>query len=316
MKETNPGSGYGRDNAENADVVFQSGRYTLGQRDGRAYLTAGGRSFFLSCHPYEPCLYITDEDGGMTAVHNAFDPDTVLECFRGGGTVTSITGREYGAEDFCRMVEYAAGMYDVQIDDAEKVFGEHKIIKEPKREKKEEKQPFGETQPRPESGRIAENDPVYGLLGEYPDSVIDCRIVLNDHSGTGRNAHRFALLWACRSLFVDDEDKAIWHFNVGKADARLISADELFAPAEKDGVMNYRKAFLCPPYPCGYTDADFDRLNAALFPNGTDGLEVYEWTTDWSDYFDEGHEWWGTLCLTVYDKSLDRFAVIMASATD
>lgn len=57
-------------------------------------------------------------------------------------------------------------------------------------------------------------------------------------------------------------------------------------------------------------------MNAALFPNGTDQLEVYEWTTDWSDYFDEGHEWWGTLCLTVYDKSLDRFVVIMASATD
>ena len=61
---------------------------------------------------------------------------------------------------------------------------------------------------------------------------------------------------------------------------------------------------------------DFDRVNAALFPNGTNELEVYEWTTDWSDYFDEGHEWWGALCFTVYDKTLDRFAVIMASATD
>ena len=43
---------------------------------------------------------------------------------------------------------------------------------------------------------------------------------------------------------------------------------------------------------------------------------MYEWTTDWSDYFDEGREWWGTLCLTVYDKTLGRFAVILASATD
>ena len=62
--------------------------------------------------------------------------------------------------------------------------------------------------------------------------------------------------------------------------------------------------------------ADFDRLNAALFPEGTEGLEVYEWTTDWSEYFDEGREWWGTLCLTVYDKGMDRFVVILASATD
>ena len=39
-------------------------------------------------------------------------------------------------------------------------------------------------------------------------------------------------------------------------------------------------------------------------------------TVDGAEYFDEGHEWWGALCLTVYDETLDRFAVIMASATD
>jgi len=58
------------------------------------------------------------------------------------------------------------------------------------------------------------------------------------------------------------------------------------------------------------------KRNEALFPKGKEGLEVYEWTTDWTEYFDEGHEWWGTLCLTVYDKLLDRMVVIMASATD
>ena len=60
----------------------------------------------------------------------------------------------------------------------------------------------------------------------------------------------------------------------------------------------------------------YEANDVAFFPNGTGDLEVYEWTTDWSDCFDEGHEWWGALCLTVYDKTLDRFAVIMASATD
>ena len=96
----------------------------------------------------------------------------------------------------------------------------------------------------------------------------------------------------------------------------LIDAGELFAPAREAEELNYRGAFLHPPHGCRYTDADFDRVNAALFPNGTDGLEVYRWTTDWSDYFDDGHEWWGTLCLTVYDKSTGRFAVLLASATD
>ena len=95
-----------------------------------------------------------------------------------------------------------------------------------------------------------------------------------------------------------------------------MATEALFAPADKNGALNYRKAFLYPPHTNRYTDADFDRINAALFPNGTDSLEAYAWSTDWSDYFDDGHEWWGTLCITVYDRSADRFVVILASATD
>lgn len=61
---------------------------------------------------------------------------------------------------------------------------------------------------------------------------------------------------------------------------------------------------------------DFRKVNEALFPKGTDGLEIYEWTTDWSDYFDDGHEWYGSCCWTVYDRSMDRYAVMLVSATD
>lgn len=85
---------------------------------------------------------------------------------------------------------------------------------------------------------------------------------------------------------------------------------------KSDKWLNYRKAFLCPPHGNSYTDSDFDRINSFLFPAGTASLEVFRWTTGWSEYFDEGNEWRGSLCLTVNDKTLDRFAVIMASATD
>ena len=105
-------------------VVYGDGRYTLGLTDEKPYLKVGNETFMLTCHPYEPCLYITGEKGSMTAVHNAFDPLSVLKIFRGGETVTSITGREYDAKDFCQMVEYAAGLYNIQIDEAEKVFGQ------------------------------------------------------------------------------------------------------------------------------------------------------------------------------------------------
>ncbi|MBO4566916.1 MAG: hypothetical protein J5695_06790 [Bacteroidales bacterium] len=293
-------------------TVYGDERYTLGFEDGLPYIIIGGDRFRLTCHPYEPCLYITDGNGVMTAVHNSFDPDSVLRIFAAGKTVTSITGREYDAKDFCRMVEYASGMVDVQIDYAEKVFGDRPKKKNPQPEKKES---YDAKEYSPGYDHIIEIDPAYDVIAQYPDCIVDYCLVNADPGCRSRNEHWMALVWAARKLFVDVDGEVVWHFDAAKADARRISADELFAPVTEDK-MNYRKAFLQPPYPNGYTEADFDRVNAALFPNGTDWLEVFEWTTGWSEYFDEGHEWWGTLCLTVLDKTLDRIVVIMASATD
>jgi hypothetical protein len=61
---------------------------------------------------------------------------------------------------------------------------------------------------------------------------------------------------------------------------------------------------------------DFKKINEILFPNGTDILEIYEWTTDWSEFFDDGHEWYGACCYSIYDKSMDRYVVVLVSATD
>ena len=61
---------------------------------------------------------------------------------------------------------------------------------------------------------------------------------------------------------------------------------------------------------------DFKKVNEVLFPNGTDALDIYEWTTDWSDFFDAGHEWYGACCWSVYDKSVNRYVVMLVSATD
>ena len=78
----------------------------------------------------------------------------------------------------------------------------------------------------------------------------------------------------------------------------------------------YWYAFWETPHPSGYGPDDFRRVNSILFPAGTDELEVYEWTTDWSNYFDDGHEWWGTACWSIYDGRMHRYIVIMASTTD
>ena len=152
-------------------------------------------------------------------------------------------------------------------------------------------------------------DPFDRLLAEYPDLAVDYCIVKTEGS-CGYASHRGALKTACGRICRD------WPGDPARAVGKPIASAELFSSRYPPEGLNYRKAFLYPPHENSYTGIDFVRVNAALFPRGTDALEVYQWTTDWSAYFDEGHEWWGALCLTVYDRALDRFVVIMASATD
>lgn len=311
-------------------VVFNEGQYTLGLQNDQPYLIANGKKYILTCHPYEPCLYITDESGFMTVVHNAFEPLYVLECFADNRHVTSITGFKYDAADFCRMVEYAAGLGNINIDDAEKVFGNRA------KEKKtvyagqygKGKTACADKEVKNYSGIVCSDDPFYDLIEEYPDRVVDYCIVKEvnakktDHAEetdradkAGYNFHKLALGRACEELFIDEED-LIWDYDADMAAGKEIDNESLFAePVDKRGA-NYKGAFLYPPHGGWYKNKDFDRVNESLFPNGTAGLEIYEWTTDWSEYFDDGHEWWGALCYTIYDKSLDRFVVIMASASD
>ena len=153
----------------------------------------------------------------------------------------------------------------------------------------------------------------YDLIAHYPDCVVDYYIAKLDAPYNGCESHWNALMKA--ALYITSDGWEVT-FKPSTITAKSIPTEELFAPADKNGALNYRKAFLYPPHTNNYTDADFDKINAALFPNGTDSLEVYKWSTDWSNYFDDGHEWWGALCITVYDRSTGRFAVIMASATD
>ena len=296
------------------NIVYQDERYSLGWKDELPFIKISGKKYKLACHPYEPCLYITDEDEILTAVHNSFDPSSVLQAFSNGELITSITGREYDAKDFCLLVEYAAGKGCLQIDEAERVFGEReKKKKTVSRDERKVINTFNEEIPCPTFGKVIEDDLVFDLLSQYPDSVVDWCLVKTEYES---KAHLTALYLASRKLFLENNGEPIWQFDISKAKSQKISADELFSTEETGEKLSYCKAFLRPPHTVDYTEKDFERINSVLFPNGTKGLEVLEWTTDWSEYFDEGHEWWGALCLTVYDKTLERFAVIMASATD
>ena len=121
-----------------------------------------------------------------------------------------------------------------------------------------------------------------------------------------------------------DEEPFPWSMDMGKAKAERIDAISFMQVAdivEKDNsgksqCISYWYAFCETPHKTGYGRDDFEKINNILFPNGAKPLEVYEWTTDWSNYFDAGHEWWGAACWSVYDSSLNRYVVIMASTTD
>lgn len=78
----------------------------------------------------------------------------------------------------------------------------------------------------------------------------------------------------------------------------------------------YWYALMEPVYGRRNKPEDFQKVNGMLFPNGTDALDIYEWTTDWSDLFDDGHEWYGACCWTVYDKTMNRYVVMLVSNTD
>ena len=90
------------------DAVYRDERFVLLQKDGTAHLIIDGKEYELSCHPYEPCTYIKEDGSLISSIHNAFDPDRVIEAFSKGESVRAITGKAYNAEEFCRVIEYAA----------------------------------------------------------------------------------------------------------------------------------------------------------------------------------------------------------------
>ncbi len=62
-------------------------------------------------------------------------------------------------------------------------------------------------------------------------------------------------------------------------------------------IDGYKTAFFFPPYglQCSSAEAEelFDRITAIVMGASPAECEVLSWSTDWSNYFDGGKEWWG-----------------------
>ena len=195
-------------------------------------------------------------------------------------------------------------------------------------------------------------DPFYALMETYDRCVIDYCLIEDDTPYLGYRSHKDAVLFAMLKVIERDIETQLqsefdfngnvydepfpWNLDIGKAHARRIDSAALlhipkivrtdrigrrfydcaYPDPMKGEQIPYWYAFWETPHTSGYGPDDFRKVNSVLFPQGTDELEVYEWTTDWSNYFEDGHEWWGTACWSVYDKRMNRYAVILASTTD
>lgn len=90
------------------------------------------------------------------------------------------------------------------------------------------------------------------------------------------------------------------------------------------------RAFGDPPYPLTVVD---EAERASLFPRFCEAigllpderLVLLDWVGDpereperslWSAYFEDGKEWWGIWCFTVWNPRCGTLAAVMASTTD
>ena len=194
-----------------------------------------------------------------------------------------------------------------------------------------------------------DSDPEYHFVGEVDYHLLkddepyeglrshrEALIVVFDHLEENRTEDQMGIRERCGDDLADqlyplvyDIDKAqptpldpndffycpnivkIDYYGSAFYDAEWVPNDDNFGTT-----VPYWYALMEPVHGKRNKPEDFKKVNEALFPSGTDALEIYEWTTDWSDFFDAGHEWYGACCWSIYDKSLNRYVVMLVSATD
>ncbi len=160
-------------------------------------------------------------------------------------------------------------------------------------------------------------DTFYKEYKKYNRCVLDYFIIKSDKN------HQEVLLYAISKIKEQDKDISI---EKDKMNCHKMSSSELFQlpqnyEKERCNQNNgykrpYWYLFLDPPHSTNYTLEDFIKLNNILFPKGKEHLEIYDWNVDWSNYFDDGKEWWGAAAISIYDRLLDRYIIIFASSTD
>ena len=178
-------------------------------------------------------------------------------------------------------------------------------------------------------------DKFYTTLSEkYNELLLDYVLLSWDEDYHGAESHKKAVIEAILSILNTRHrvGNNIKHplFYVHESDMRCIECDAgAFFYEDNRGrfnkgvsetpekmKMNYWLAFSGPPYGIPYSKEDFRKINDSLFPIlFRKDLEIFSWNDDFSNYFDDGKEWWGTALWSIYDKWMNRFVIIGASLT-
>ncbi|WP_431111145.1 hypothetical protein [Winogradskyella poriferorum] len=116
----------------------------------------------------------------------------------------------------------------------------------------------------------------------------------------------------------------MFYFDMEETDKNIINIrdSELFKSDTSELLtIGFAQAFLNPVhgfrvsnsiYETGKYFIDFCEF---LFSD-LNKIEIFKWSTDCSNYFDDGKEFWGTLFCTVYNPKKDYYIGITASDTD
>ena len=86
-----------------------------------------GKTYLLTSHPYEPCLYIWEKDLQVCTLHNAYNTDDLKKAFSVGETVSTNYAKDYDKEfdeaGLCRVLAAAldSGRDEMDLFDAAKL---------------------------------------------------------------------------------------------------------------------------------------------------------------------------------------------------
>ena len=253
---------------ENKDeFLYKSIDFYLIKRNDELIFEKNGNLYYLSSSAYEPCLYIKLNNKIIVIIHNSFNISEI-EYVAQNNKIRAITGKYYDIKEICELIDYAisSNVYDVDIS-----YLQNKILDN--------------------SIKELVDDIFYKEYEKYSECVLDYCIVKIDEEYNFEKSHKEAVIFAMKKwkkVLKDSYDMDII-YNLEKMVSKRIDAKKFLSENSEN---SYSFLFLNPPHGCNYTIEDFDYINSILFPNGYHELEVFEWSTNWSNYFDDGLEWW------------------------